>query len=82
MVDEALLAALESGHVGGAALDVFNQEPLDPDDPHWTAAEVRVSAHCSSSPDESIRRAHELFRENLRRYMRGEPLLNAVEFGR
>jgi phosphoglycerate dehydrogenase-like enzyme len=79
VVDAALLDALRSGHLSGAALDVFNAEPLPVDDPYWTAPGSHVSAHCASVPDESIRRVHELFRENVRRYLAGEPLRNEVD---
>jgi len=79
VVDAALVAALDSGHLGGAALDVFNDEPLPPEDPYWDAPGSRVSAHCASVPTESIRRVHELFRENVRRHLAGEPLRNEVD---
>lgn len=82
VVDEDLRDALRSGHLGGAALDVFNAEPLPADDPYWSCPGVEVSAHCSSIPTTSIGRLHALFRDNLRRYLDGEPLRNEVDLGR
>lgn len=82
VVDEDLRDALRSGHLGGAALDVFNAEPLPADDPWWSCPGVEVSAHCSSIPPNSIGRLHEIFRDNLRRYLDGEPLRNEVDLAR
>lgn len=81
VVDEALRSAIASGHLSGAALDVFREEPLPPEDPYWTDG-VDVSAHCSSAPSVAIRRAHELFRDNLRRYLADEFLRNEVDLDR
>lgn len=83
LVDEAaLVAALDSGHLGGAALDVTNVEPLPPGDPLWDAPRLRISAHCSTSPASLMPNLHELFRDNLVRFVRGEPLTNEVSGGR
>jgi glyoxylate/hydroxypyruvate reductase len=46
--DTALLSALDSGHLGGASLDVFNTEPLPPEHPYWTHPRVRVTPHISA----------------------------------
>lgn len=77
--DEALIDALRSGRLGAAALDVFNAEPLDPDDPYWTTPGLRISAHGASVPSASIRRVHELFLVNLARFMADEPLRNELD---
>ncbi|MEL7207744.1 MAG: D-2-hydroxyacid dehydrogenase, partial [Actinomycetota bacterium] len=79
LVDEtALIAALESGRVGAAAIDVARVEPLPADDPLWAAPNLRISAHCSSAPTELLPTVHRLFRENLRRFLDGEPLRSTV----
>lgn len=80
VVDEsALIEALKSGAIGGAALDVFAHEPLPADSPLWTLPNVLLSPHVSGlTPDYDLR-AMALFAENLRRYVAGETLLNVVE---
>ena len=79
VVDTTLVAALESGTVAAAALDVFNREPLHANSPYWSMPNVRVSAHCSSVPAVSIRRVHEMFRANLRRYLDDQALHNELD---
>ena len=77
LVDEpALLAALRAGHLAGAVLDVFGQEPLPPDSPWWDAPNVIVTPHASGH---TLRFLDELVVENVRRYLAGEPLLNQVD---
>jgi glyoxylate/hydroxypyruvate reductase A len=79
-VDEpALIAALRSGHLGGAALDVFAEEPLPPESPLWGLPNVMVSPHSGSTSDRENALITELFCENLRRYLAGEPLLNVLD---
>lgn len=83
LVDQAALAeALRSGHLVGAAIDVADVEPLPPDDPLWEAPNLRISAHCSSSPSALFPNVHRLLRENLRRFLDGAPLLNEVSLDR
>ena len=80
LIDEtALIAALQSGQVGSAALDVTAVEPLPPGDPLWDAPNLALSSHCATAPDAMFQNLHQLFRENLRRYLAGEPLQNEVE---
>lgn len=79
VVDDALVGALRSGHLAGAALDVFNDEPLPADHPYWRLPGLALSAHCSSVPVASIARVHELFRQNLVRFLAGDVLLNEVD---
>jgi phosphoglycerate dehydrogenase-like enzyme len=80
IVDQAaLVQALQDGQLGGAILDVFDREPLPPASPLWDLPNVIITPHCSG-----IRRDHwddaiDLFSENLRRFQRGEPLLNLVD---
>lgn len=78
-VDEpALIAALQSGQLGGAALDVFAEEPLPPTSPLWDMPNVLVSPHSGSTSDRENERLTELFCDNLRRYLAGEPLQNVL----
>jgi len=79
IVDEAaLIAALKSGKLGGAGLDVTAQEPLPADSPLWTMENVVISPHVSGSSPRTRERQLALVRENLRRWAAGEPLLNIV----
>jgi phosphoglycerate dehydrogenase-like enzyme len=80
LVDEsALIEALASGHLSAAALDVFEQEPLPADSPIWDIPNLWVSAHSSVSVDRYIDDVFDLFEDNLRRYVSGEPLRNTVD---
>ena len=75
LVEADLLAACESGHLRGAVLDVFREEPLAPDHPFWTHPEIVVTPHIASTPD-----GGEVTRqivENIMRVYRGEAPLNA-----
>ena len=81
VVDEgALVEALESGHLSGAALDVFEVEPLPQESPLWELPNVIVSPHATDMVPSIINmRQTDLFCENLRRYLDGEPLLNVLD---
>jgi len=80
IVDEAALAeALASGRLRGAALDVFEQEPLPPESPLWDLPNVFVSPHSASTVAAENERIVELFQENIRRYLEGQPLLNLLD---
>jgi phosphoglycerate dehydrogenase-like enzyme len=80
LVDEAaLVEALQAGKIGGAALDVFRQEPLPADSPLWRLPNVLLSPHSADVNAHYDARAIELFAENLRRYLDGRPLLNVVD---
>lgn len=80
LVDEgALVAALRAGRLGGAALDVFAAEPLPPDSPLWGLPNVLISPHSASTSDRENARITELFCDNLRRYLAGEPLRNVLD---
>ncbi len=80
IVDEpAMIAALQEGRLGGAALDVFAKEPLPADSPLWDIPNVLVSPHSASTIDSENAQLADLFCENLRRYLRGEPLLNVFD---
>ncbi len=75
----ALLAALQSGHVAGAALDVFEQEPLPQDSPFWRVENALISPHCSAVHADWERLSFEIFLDNLDRWQSGAPLINVVD---
>jgi glyoxylate/hydroxypyruvate reductase A len=80
VVDQpALIDALRSGHLSGAALDVFEAEPLPPDDPLWSMPNVIVSPHSASTADSENWKLTRLFCNNLRRFLAGESLLNVLD---
>jgi phosphoglycerate dehydrogenase-like enzyme len=77
---DALGAALSSGWLAGAALDVFPTEPLPADHPIWSTPNVTVTPHISG-----VNRPEDVtgvFLDNLRRYINGEPLINVVDLRR
>jgi D-2-hydroxyacid dehydrogenase (NADP+) len=79
LVDEpALIAYLQSGHIGCAGLDVFAQEPLSAHSPLWDMSNVIITPHASGQTHGSYLRAEELFVENLAVYVRGDVLINEV----
>jgi phosphoglycerate dehydrogenase-like enzyme len=81
VVDEgALVEALESGHLSGAALDVFEKEPLPEGSPLWDLENAIISSHSTASvPGRANELLVELFTNNLRRYLNGEPLINELD---
>jgi glyoxylate/hydroxypyruvate reductase len=80
VVDEAALVdALRAGHLRGAALDVFEQEPLPAESPLWDLPNVFVCPHSASTVAAENERIVELFRENIGRYLDGRPLLNLLD---
>lgn len=80
VLDEiALVAALKSGHLAGAALDVFETEPLPEDHPLWTAPNIIITPHIGGNMPAYNQRAAEIFEENLKRYLERKPLLNLVD---
>jgi glyoxylate/hydroxypyruvate reductase A len=77
VVDEDLLAALDSGHLAGAALDVFNTEPLPPAHPYWTHPKVHITPHMAGYTNP--RTASPAVIENIRRLRAGQPLIHTVD---
>jgi len=77
--DDAVAAALRTGQLGGAALDVFTREPLDPASPFWDLPNVIVTPHMSGAMEDYWTPLVALFAENLRRFEQGQPLLNVVD---
>jgi phosphoglycerate dehydrogenase-like enzyme len=82
VVPEDLLAALHSGQLGGAGLDVTDPEPLPPTDPLWAMENVIITPHVAADSDSQRQRYLLLVAENLRRYVAGEPLLNVADIER
>ncbi|MEW6547813.1 MAG: D-2-hydroxyacid dehydrogenase [Bacillota bacterium] len=80
VVDEpALVAALKAGWIAGAGLDVFATEPLPPQSELWGLPNVVLTPHMGGSMEDYEERALEIFVDNLRRFLAGEPLLNVVD---
>ena len=75
--DDALLAALDGGHLGHATLDVFRTEPLPPKHPFWAHPKVTVTPHIASQTRAET--AAEVIAENVRRGEAGETLLHLVD---
>jgi phosphoglycerate dehydrogenase-like enzyme len=84
LIDQcALIAALESGHLGGAFLDVTTPEPLPPEDPLWQARNCVISMHLSGRSQTSMfLRGAARFADNLVRYRNGEPLEGLVDLSK
>ena len=80
VVEADLIASLAAGHLKAAVLDVFREEPLPPDDPLWSTPGVHITSHTAGpTPDEAVA---EVFERNLKRYIAGEALTDAVRAGR
>jgi phosphoglycerate dehydrogenase-like enzyme len=79
-VDEvALVEALRTERIAGAALDVFEQEPLPADSPLWSAQNLLITPHTAGLTEKLWHRHYELFSENLRRYLARQPLKFVVD---
>ena len=81
-VTDDLIAALNSGEIAGAGLDVTDPEPLPAGHPLWTTPRVLISPHTAGRSDKGRDRLFLLVAENLRRYVAGEPLLSVVDVER
>jgi len=75
----ALVRALREGWIAGAGLDAHATEPLPPDSPFWSMENVIVTPHIGANSTSLVDRGNDIFLENLRRFRKGEPLLNVVD---
>ena len=76
--EDALIAALSSGRLAGAYLDVFETEPLPPDSPLWDLPNVLISPHNAGASAGNAERLLALFLDNFGRWLRGDALVNEV----
>jgi phosphoglycerate dehydrogenase-like enzyme len=81
-VTDDLVSALKDGSIAGAGLDVTDPEPLPEGHPLWSMPRVIISPHTAGRSDRSLKRLSLLVRENLRRYVAGEPMLSVVNIER
>jgi len=80
LIDEsALIEALRARQIGGAALDVFEREPLPPESPLWDMENVLITPHTAALTEKLWDRHFELLRVNLHRFMAHQPLLGLVD---
>jgi phosphoglycerate dehydrogenase-like enzyme len=77
--EKALVKALKEGQIGGAGLDVFEEEPLPPSSELWLMKNVIATPHVAGSTPHYWDRVCDIFCENLRRYTSGQPLINRVD---
>lgn len=78
---DAVIEALNSGHLAGAALDVFREEPIPEKDPAWNTPGLLVTPHCSGKMTMAFTRDTlvDTFCENLKRFHKGQPMLHVVD---
>lgn len=80
VIDEAAMVdALSSGRIKGAALDVFDREPLPAGHPLYSLQNVLLSPHCADHTPDWLERAMQFFLDQFERFRKGEPLLNVVD---
>ena len=82
VVQDDLVAALRSGQLAGAGLDVTDPEPPPADPPLWQLPNVIITPHVAATSDRIFARVGLVARENLRRYVTGEPMLSVVDTAR
>jgi phosphoglycerate dehydrogenase-like enzyme len=76
---EALAEALKEGRLAGAGLDATEPEPLPAQHPLWDLPNVIISPHCSGASRQTSERGREILRQNLTRFLAGEPLINQCD---
>ena len=74
VVQDELIAVLQSGHLGGAFLDVFEHEPLPAESPLWSLPNVMVTPHAAGHSDGNAQRVNQMFLDNLQRWVGGQLL--------
>lgn len=80
VIDEpALIKALQSGKIRGAGLDVFATEPLPAESPLWDMPNVIISPHSASTADTENQKITNIFVDNLRRFLSGQPMINVLD---
>jgi phosphoglycerate dehydrogenase-like enzyme len=77
--EQALITALMHDQIRGAALDVFDQEPLPDGHPFYKLENVLLSAHCADNTPDWLDQAMELFIDQFKRFRAGEPFINVVD---
>lgn len=77
--EAALVSALSLGRIKGAALDVFDHEPLPDGHPFYKLENVLLSPHCADHTPDWLDRAMQFFIEQFKRFQKGEPLMNVVD---
>ena len=77
--DQAMITALRSRQIAGAALDVFASEPLPASSPYWSLENCLITPHTAAVTKKLWERHYALFSENLRRFLRGDQLLGIVD---
>ncbi|WP_411552294.1 D-2-hydroxyacid dehydrogenase [Paenibacillus lautus] len=83
VVTDDMVQALQSGGLAGAGLDVFEEEPLPADHPLWNLDNVIMTPHMAGDTDRYGERAVEIFLENLKHYVNGEPLSrNVIDYSK
>lgn len=80
--EQALVQALVEKRIAGAAIDVTAEEPLPSDSPLWEAPNLIITSHQAAGSQHGQRQMFESVRDNLRRYLAGEPLVNVVDVAR
>jgi phosphoglycerate dehydrogenase-like enzyme len=78
IADSVLTRALSDGWIAGAACNVFETNPLPPDSPLWRAPNLIISPNIAQGDRQRWQKLKDIFTENLRRYLKGDPLMNIV----
>lgn len=77
--EPTVVQMLKDGHLAGAGFDVTAVEPLPADNELWTAPNIFITPHCSPSSEQTRKNVTAILKENLTRYLAGEPLMNLVD---